>query len=135
MKPVVQNTVKGKENTKPVNTPQPAIEKEKQENAKPPQQATEKQESAKPVNTLQQEIEKALETLRGNLQADGGDLELVEITKENIVKVQFIGACACCPGATMTLKFYIERALKETVPAVKEVVLVGAHSPFDMETE
>ena len=69
-------------------------------------------------------IEKILEELSPNLKADGGDIKLVEITPENVIKVQFLGACSCCPGAMMTLKYYIERAVKERIPEVKEVVMV-----------
>ena len=73
---------------------------------------------------MKEKVEKVLASLRPNLQADGGDIQLVEVTADNIVKVKFKGACACCPGAQMTLKSYIEREVKSQVPEIKEVVMV-----------
>ena len=59
--------------------------------------------------------------IRPALQADGGDVELVDVTKEGVVRVRLIGACAGCPMSTMTLAFGIERELKKQVPGVKRV--------------
>ena len=69
-----------------------------------------------------EEVKAVLETVRPALQADGGDVELIEVTEEGVVKVRLKGACGSCPMSTMTLKMGIERALKEKVPGVKEVV-------------
>ncbi len=69
-----------------------------------------------------EEVEKALELIRPALQADGGDVELVEVSGDGVVKVRLKGACGSCPMSTMTLKMGIERTLKEKVPGVKEVV-------------
>jgi Fe-S cluster biogenesis protein NfuA len=69
-----------------------------------------------------EEVNKVLETVRPALQADGGDVELVEVTADGVVKVRLTGACGHCPMSTMTLKMGIERTLKEQVPGVKEVV-------------
>jgi len=67
---------------------------------------------------MEEKIKAKLEELRGMLQADGGDLELVEINGTN-VKLRLTGACGGCPHAAMTLKQGIERALKESVdPAI-----------------
>jgi len=63
---------------------------------------------------MEEKIRKSLEELRGNLQADGGDLEIVEI-KGSEVKLKLVGACGCCPHAMMTLKEGIERYLKENI--------------------
>lgn len=71
-----------------------------------------------------EEVKKVLELIRPNLQADGGDVELVEVTEDGLVKVRLVGACGHCPMSTMTLKMGIERTLKEKVPGVKEVVQV-----------
>jgi Fe-S cluster biogenesis protein NfuA len=71
-----------------------------------------------------EEVKKVLEMIRPNLQADGGDVELVEVTAEGVVKVRLVGACGHCPMSTMTLKMGIERTLMEQVPGVKEVVSV-----------
>ena len=73
---------------------------------------------------MQERIEKALEKIRPSLQADGGDVELVEVGEDGIVKVRLTGACGGCPMSQMTLKMGIERILKEEVPEVKEVVSV-----------
>ena len=73
---------------------------------------------------MKEEVLKVLEMVRPGLQADGGDVELVEVTDDGIVKVRLTGACGSCPMSTMTLKMGIERAMKEKVPGVKEVVQV-----------
>jgi len=55
------------------------------------------------------------------LQDDGGDIELVGITDDNVVQVKLRGACAGCPGAAMTLKMGVERLIREKVPEIKYV--------------
>ena len=70
---------------------------------------------------MQEKVEKALLKIRSFLQADGGDVELVEVTEEGVVKVKLTGACSGCPMASMTLKTGIEKILKEEVPEVKRV--------------
>ena len=72
---------------------------------------------------MNEKVKAALEQIRPALQADGGDVELVEV-KDGIVKVKLTGACGGCPMARMTLKNGIERVLKQQVPEVKEVVSV-----------
>ncbi len=71
--------------------------------------------------TLKEKVQKSLNKVRPSLQADGGDVELVEITTDNIVKVKLKGACGGCPMAQMTLKNGIEKFLKKEVPEVKSV--------------
>ena len=70
------------------------------------------------------EVKEVLDMIRPALQADGGDVELVEVTDDGVVKVKLVGACGHCPMSTMTLKMGIERTLMEKVPGVKEVVSV-----------
>ncbi|MFQ6067549.1 MAG: NifU family protein [bacterium] len=70
---------------------------------------------------MQQKIERVLAKVRPSLQADGGDIELIEVSDEGVVKVRLTGACGGCPMATMTLKAGIERVLKKEVPEVKKV--------------
>jgi len=70
---------------------------------------------------MREKVEKALEGIRPALQADGGNVELVDVTEDGIVKVRLTGACGCCPMSTYTLKMGIEQRLKEAVPEVKEV--------------
>jgi Fe-S cluster biogenesis protein NfuA len=69
-----------------------------------------------------EEVKKVLDMIRPALQADGGDVELVEITDDGVVKVKLVGACGHCPMSTMTLKNGIEKTLMQKVPGVKEVV-------------
>ncbi len=73
---------------------------------------------------MQEKVEKALMKVRSFLQADGGDVELVEVTEEGVVRVKLTGACSGCPMASMTLKAGIEKTLKEEVPEVKRVEAV-----------
>ena len=72
---------------------------------------------------MREKVEAALQRVRPALLADGGDVQLID-AKDGVVTVKLIGACAGCPMATMTLKTGIERALKEQVPEVKEVVAI-----------
>jgi len=72
---------------------------------------------------MREKVEEALAEIRPALQADGGDVELVDVS-QGVVKLKLKGACAGCPVATMTLKQGIERLLKKRVPGVKEVVAI-----------
>jgi len=71
---------------------------------------------------MREKVEKALEKIRPMLQADGGNVELVEVTAEGVVKLKLTGACGCCPMSQMTLKMGVERILKQEVPEVKEII-------------
>ncbi|ADD02790.1 MULTISPECIES: NifU family protein [Thermoanaerobacter] len=73
---------------------------------------------------MRKRVEEVLELLRPSLQADGGDVELIDVTEDGIVKIRLTGACGGCPFATLTLKEGIERAIKEEIPEVKEVIAV-----------
>jgi len=73
--------------------------------------------------TVKDKVEKALEELRPQLQADGGDIELVEVEK-GIVKVKMKGACAGCPMSTMTLQWGVENFLKKKIPGIVKVEAV-----------
>ena len=68
-----------------------------------------------------EQVKEVLETIRPALQADGGDVELVDVTEDGIVKVKLVGACGHCPMSTMTLKMGIERRMKERIPEVAYV--------------
>ena len=74
---------------------------------------------------MKEKVEEVLDKVRPSLQADGGDVKLVEITEDGIVKVELQGACAGCPMLQMTLKMGIEKALKSEIPEVKEVKSVN----------
>ena len=69
---------------------------------------------------MKDQVEAALSEIRPALQADGGDVDV----EDGVVKVRLTGACGSCPMATMTLKFGVEKILKERIPEVKEVVTV-----------
>lgn len=73
---------------------------------------------------IKEQVELALNKIRPSLQAEGGGVELVDVTPEGVVKVRLTGACHGCPMSQMTLKMGIERALKKEVSEVKEVVSV-----------
>ena len=69
-------------------------------------------------------VEEVLNQVRPALQADGGDVELVDVSDEGVVSVRLTGACGSCPMSTMTLKMGIEKTLMANLPEVKEVVQV-----------
>lgn len=73
---------------------------------------------------MEQKIQDAIAQIRPFLQRDGGDIEFVELTEDNIVKVRLQGHCAGCPGATMTIKGVVERLIKETYPEIQAVEAV-----------
>ena len=71
---------------------------------------------------MKERVEAAINKVRPALQADGGNVELVDVTADGVVKVKLTGACGSCPMSQMTLKMGIERVIKQEVPEVKEVV-------------
>ena len=73
---------------------------------------------------MEQKVKEVLETIRPMLQRDGGDIELVEVTADNVVKVILQGHCAGCPGARMTLEGVVARVLKEAYPEIVGVEAV-----------
>jgi Fe-S cluster biogenesis protein NfuA len=72
-------------------------------------------------DVMREKVEAVLDDIRPALQADGGDIELVDVTPDGIVKVRLTGACGGCPMSTMTLKMGVERQLKKSIPEVKGV--------------
>ncbi|HLA48838.1 MAG: hypothetical protein A2W77_02385 [Nitrospinae bacterium RIFCSPLOWO2_12_39_16] len=70
---------------------------------------------------LRERVEKVLDEIRPALQMDGGDVELVDVEENGIVKVKLMGNCGSCPSSTMTLKMGIERAIMENIPEVVSV--------------
>ncbi|HPZ06655.1 MAG TPA: NifU family protein [Candidatus Eremiobacteraeota bacterium] len=74
---------------------------------------------------MKETVEKVIaERIRPGLQADGGDIELVEASEEGVIKVKLQGACSGCPMAQMTLQFGVEKVLREAVPGFKELIRV-----------
>ena len=72
---------------------------------------------------MKERVEAALEKIRPSLQADGGNVELVDV-KDGIATVRLTGACGSCPMSTMTLRMGVERVIKQEVPKIKELVAV-----------
>ncbi len=73
---------------------------------------------------MKEQVQKAIEELRPHLQADGGDIELVDVSEDGIVKVRLLGACVGCPMRQMTLTHGVTRFIKKQVPEIKEVQAV-----------
>jgi len=71
--------------------------------------------------TLREKVESALQKVRPSLQAEGGDVQLVDVDKDGVVQVRLTGACHGCPMSQMTLKMGIEKILKQNVPEIKSV--------------
>ena len=70
---------------------------------------------------MKEQVQGVIDEIRPLLQADGGDIELIEVGEDGVVKVRLQGACKGCPGAQMTLKMAVERRLKAKVPEVAGV--------------
>lgn len=76
-------------------------------------------------NDLIEKIEKALNSIRPYLEADGGNVKIVEVTSEMVLKLELTGTCSSCPMSTMTLKAGVEEAIKRDVPEIKKVEAVN----------
>jgi len=74
---------------------------------------------------MKDDVKKALDSIRPYLQADDGDIELVDITEDGVVKVKLTGACNVCPLSVITLRAGIERSLLRQVPGIKRVESVS----------
>ncbi len=74
---------------------------------------------------LSDRIEKALNTIRPYLEADGGNVHVLEFTSDQVLKLEFVGACGSCPMSTMTFKAGVEEAIKRLVPEVKKIEVVN----------
>ena len=78
-----------------------------------------------PVPTIRDRVQGVINLIRPAVQADGGDIELVDVDDTGVVQIRFHGACHGCPSANMTLQMGIERNLREKVPEVTQVVPVN----------
>jgi Fe-S cluster biogenesis protein NfuA len=74
--------------------------------------------------SLREKVQGVIDLIRPAVQADGGDIELVDVTAAGVVQIRFHGACHGCPSSTMTLQMGIERNVRERVPEVTQVVPV-----------
>lgn len=70
-------------------------------------------------------VEKALDTIRPYLEADGGNVKILEITEDNVLMLELLGACGSCPMSAMTLKAGVEEAVKKAVPEISRVEAVN----------
>lgn len=75
---------------------------------------------------LAERVEQALESIRPYLITDGGNVRLVEITSDMIVKLELLGACGTCPMSAMTLKAGVEESIRKAVPEIREVHAIKA---------
>lgn len=73
---------------------------------------------------MKEKVEAVLNEVRPSLMADGGNVELVEITADNVVKVKLQGHCGSCPMSMMTLEMGIKKAIMEKIPEIKDVVSI-----------
>lgn len=74
---------------------------------------------------LKNQIETALDTIRPYLEADGGNVRIVELTEDNVLKIELLGSCGSCPMSTMTLKAGVEEAIKKAIPEITRVEAVN----------
>src|SRR5215213_10789108 len=79
-----------------------------------------------PGGTMRDKVQGVINLIRPAVQADGGDIELVDVNAQGVVQIRFHGACHGCPSSTMTLQMGIERNLREKVPEVTQVIPVCA---------
>ena len=79
---------------------------------------------ATPAPSIKERVQSVLNLIRPAVQADGGDIELVDVTSDGVVQIRFHGACHGCPSSTMTLQMGIERNLREKIPEITQVVPV-----------
>jgi Fe-S cluster biogenesis protein NfuA len=80
---------------------------------------------SKRISNLTQRIEASLDSIRPYLEADGGNVKITQITDDNIVKLEFVGACGTCPMSTMTFKAGVEDAIKKAVPEIKGIEVIN----------
>ena len=74
---------------------------------------------------LREQIEFALDTIRPYLEADGGNVRIVELTDDMVLKIEMMGSCGTCPMSTMTLKAGVEEAIKRAIPEIVRVEAVN----------
>lgn len=80
--------------------------------------------------TLTKKVEEALDGIRPYLVADGGDIRVLSVTPEQVVRLEFMGACGDCPMSTMTFKAGVEEAIKRAVPDVKGIEISNLTVPM-----
>jgi Fe-S cluster biogenesis protein NfuA len=92
-------------------------------------------ESSTSTKTIFQKVEDALQTIRPYLEADGGDVKILNISEDGVVKLELLGACGSCPMSTMTLRAGVEEAIKRAVPEIIKVEAINITSIHDPEAK
>ncbi len=77
------------------------------------------------LEDITKKIEASLDSIRPYLMADGGNVKILELSSDNVLKLEFVGACGSCPMSTMTFKAGVEEAIKRAVPEVKSIEVVN----------
>lgn len=77
------------------------------------------------MTTIYHKVEEALDSIRPYLEADGGNVEIVDISEDNILQLEFTGACKTCNMSHMTMKTGIEETIKRAVPEIKTIIAVN----------
>ena len=92
-------------------------------------------ENSTAAKTIFQKVEDALQTIRPYLEADGGDVKILDIDEGGVVQLELLGACGSCPMSTMTLRAGVEEAIKRAVPEITRVEATNITSPHDPEAK
>jgi Fe-S cluster biogenesis protein NfuA len=79
------------------------------------------------VEDLTQRVEASLDSIRPYLEADGGNVKINQITSDNVVRLEFVGACGTCPMSTMTFKAGVEEAIRKAVPEITRIEVINLH--------
>lgn len=74
---------------------------------------------------MNERVEASLDSIRPYLQADGGDVKILDLNSEHILKLEFVGNCGSCPMSTMTFKAGVEEAIKKAVPEIKSIEVIN----------
>lgn len=74
---------------------------------------------------MTERVEASLDSIRPYLQADGGDVKILDLNSDNILKLEFVGNCGSCPMSTMTFKAGVEEAIKKAVPEIKSIEVIN----------
>jgi Fe-S cluster biogenesis protein NfuA len=74
---------------------------------------------------MTERVEASLDSIRPYLQADGGDVKILDLNNEHILKLEFVGNCGSCPMSTMTFKAGVEEAIKKAVPEIKSIEVIN----------
>lgn len=77
------------------------------------------------LELITQRIEASLDSIRPYLEADGGNVKINEVTSDNVVKLEFVGACGNCPMSTMTFKAGVEEAIRKAVPEIRSIEVIN----------